>query len=787
MKKRLILVFVVLSICAYDVVFVYAENDTTSNISQSKKSDKIVNLQKDSNIISGVSIIGLQNIKMKSVLSVVSLKKGKCYSIDGAREDVRSILDLGYFDNVEFHFDNYSRKLTFIVTEKPYIEHIAFKGNCEFTIGKLRNTSLLKEKDYYDLVKLEETKKKLSTLYGDKGYADCQIEVYPTVNTDTNKMTITFLITENNKIVIGGVQIEGVISFKEKKIFKIMKTKSKKIFKEDVFQKDLKAIEAFYKNNGFMDYQFVQSTTTYNDARTEMFLKLNISEGIKYEIGSITYDGNFVVDDKEINKIIKIKKGQIFNQQKIIETVQNIHESYSDKGYLHAVVNPSLNKEGTDRIVDINLSIKENSVVYVGNVYIDGLISTKDKVIRRAILVKPGEALATRKMRRSVEKIYNLGFIDGVEPQILPTGTPDIMDLAFSITEGKPGMITAGVGYSSVDEWLATGQLRHMNIFGLGQILNFSCEVGGKRKNYEIDWTEPWIFNKNASLNLSIFDTHRKNDYASTTNAYEENRTGFSVKVGPRVSDYISLSFGYTYENVGLSNIHEDLKKNDKKNEEFKKSLRFSEGKVSSVSSQIVYDSRDYIYDPSRGNRQLAYLQLADKFLGGDKAFVKGVVKSTWYFSTLWRFVLSVNLHCGVITPSCNQSDVPMQEKFHLGGPDSIRGYKYRTEIGPDSGGKIMGLLNFEYKFPIVSEKGRSILLGAIFYDIGGCWEDCSKITDQTFKLGDERESNLRSGVGFEIRLATPVFPIRIGYGYGLNHKKGETLGEPYFTFNYGF
>jgi outer membrane protein insertion porin family len=727
----------------------------------------------DSGVISQVAVDGLGNVRQRTVLSAIGLKKGKLYSADASREDIRAILDLGFFDNVEVRFDGATGILTYEVSEKPYIEKINFKGNKEFSEGKLKSQSTLKAKDYYDLAKFEETKSKILTYYRDRGFADCNMEVYPTVDSETNKMTITFLITEGNKITIGGVDIEGVISFKKKKVVKLMKTKPKKVFKEETYQTDLKTIEAFYKNSGFMDYKFITSSTTYNEERTQMYIVLNISEGVKYHVGEITYSGNYAVNEKQMKKVIKVKKGDVFDQSKVYETMQGVYESYSDKGYLHSVVEPSFDKGDEEGVVDVNLSITENSVVYVGSIYVDGLVSTKEKVIRREVLLKEGQVLSAGKVRRSMEKIYNLGFIESAEPQILPTGSSDIMDLVFSVTEGKPGMITAGAGYSSVDYFVGSIQFQHMNLFGLGQRLNLMWEFGARRQNYEIDWTDPWILNKNASLTLSAYNIERIRDYAETSDAYKENRLGASVRVGPRISDYIGLMFGYTYEHVRLFDFDSDQLK-----DEIEKATELSRDRTSSLMAQIVYDSRDYIFDPSRGNRQVANIQFAGGPLGGNVNFIKGTVRSSWFIPTFWKFVLSFNFNAGYISSYGGQDSVPIYEKFYIGGADTVRGYKYRTEIGDYNGGVFMTVANVEYKFPIVAEKGRTILQGAFFYDIGGTW---AKMNDINFSIGTE-DNNLRSGVGFGIRFATPVFPLRLDWGYGLNHKEGETLQQFYFT-----
>ncbi|MCA6072968.1 MAG: outer membrane protein assembly factor BamA [Endomicrobium sp.] len=734
----------------------------------------------DADVVSDIIIEGLHNVKLKDVLSVVKLKKGKSYSSDATRENVRLIAGLEHFDNVEARFDKRTGVLTFVVSEKPYVEHLVFKGNVEFLAGKLKSTSTLKEKEYHDLAKLEETKSKISTLYKDRGYADCLIEIYSTIDADTNKMTVTFLITENNKIVIGGVKIEGVISYKEKKISRLMKIKPKKIFKENIFNADLAAIEAFYKNNGFMDYQFVSSASTYNEAKTEIFLTLNISEGERYKIGSITHNGNFAVDDKEIGKIIKFKKGQVFDQHKIVEMEQGIKTAYADKGYLNAVINSDFNKRGAESVVDVNLSIQENSIVYVGDIHIDGLVSTKDKVIRREVLLKSGDVFSLKKLSRSIEKIYNLGFIESLECQPMITGAPDVLDLSLAITESSVGTITAGIGYSTVDNLVGSLQIRHMNLLGSGQTLTLLGEFGErKRQSFEIEWTERRIFDKDASLTLCGFDIRRNRDYSGITYAYTERRKGLTTTVGPSLSDYVRLQFGYKIEEVTLSNIRDKIK------EEIEKSSNVAKNNITtSVFAQCVYDSRDYIFDPSRGSKQLLYLQLASDKLGGSLNFVRSIAKSTLFFPTFWKFVLSVNMEVGVITAYGGQS-VPIYEKFHVGGGGgvgTVRGYASGNEIGPSTGGgKVKGVVNVEYKFPIFGVKGKTILQGAIFYDIGGTWKDFSSVN---LTLGDG-EKNLRSGVGFSIRVGASLLPMRLDFGYGLNRKENKNEMLPYFSLGY--
>jgi outer membrane protein insertion porin family len=736
--------------------------------------------------ISGITVEGLRNVKPRKVWDVISLKKNKIYSEEKVRDDVRSILSLGSFEIVDSNYDEKNGLLTYTVTEKPCLEKIVFKGNNAFKENKLKNELGkdeigLKGKSFYDVIKLENAKRKIISLYAEKGYADMLLEVYPVIDTDTNKINLTFFITENNRVILGGVHVDGVLAFSEKKILNTLKTKKKKIFNSEIFQLDLKTIETFYKDKGFFDYKVIESTTDYNPERTEMFLTVAIQEGQRYCFGDIALDVEGSdgvlsidgIDRKKIFKHIKIKKGDIYNQSAIIQSIQEIYELYSDKGYMHVDINPDFKKEEEKGVIDVVVKIKENSVVFLGNVYIEGLTSTKEKVIIRELLLKSGDVFSSSKIRRSIERIYNLGFIDGVEPNVLPTNNPSVMELSLLIAEGRPGMITAGAGYSSVDQFIGSIQLQHMNLFGLAQRLNLLWEFGERRQNYEIGWTDPWILNKNASLSLSVYDIQRLRDYGSWTDAYEENRIGFSAQVGPRISERIGLLFGYSYEYVDMYDYTNDTVKQLIHN-----ATDISQDKSSSLSAQIAYDSRDYIFDPSSGSRHSLALVCADSYLGGNVDYLKANVKTTWFFPTFWKFVLSVNIAGGLVTNYGVSEKVPLYEKYYIGGADTVRGYKYRTEIGAEDGGKIMAVMNIEYKFPIVSERGRTVLQGAIFYDIGGIWD---KFNDVDFTIG-KKQTNLHSGVGFGIRFATPVFPLRLDWGYGLDHKEGEQLQQFYFT-----
>jgi outer membrane protein insertion porin family len=192
----------------------------------------------------------------------------------------------------------------------------------------------------------------------------------------------------------------------------------------------------------------------------------------------------------------------------------------------------------------------------------------------------------------------------------------------------------------------------------------------------------------------------------------------------------------------------------------------------------FAYDTRDNIFDPTRGTRQSLSVQYAGGPLGGTNNFIKPVAKSSVFIPTFWKFVLSLSATVGEVQSFGESTDVPIYERFYVGGADTIRGYQYRLDLPPANGGYFMDVFNAEFKFPIVEEKGRSMVVGAFFCDVGSC---LNSINDFTWHTGDGN-NDLRAGVGFGIRFTTPVFPLRLDWGYGLNHDPGQALTQFYFT-----
>jgi len=717
--------------------------------------------------IRAIEIQGLKNVKQKVIKNVLQVDTGDKFDQKIVDSDIALVYKLGLFSDVAADVTDFQDgvKITFIVQEKLIVKKIDFKGNKEFSSRKLKEEISSKEKEGYDIRKIKDDIDKIITLYKDKGYADVRVEDFSTTDESAGFAFVTFTISEGNKILIGDVSIEGVTGFKVKKIKKLFATKKKKVYKDETFKDDMKKVESFYKDHGYLNIKILEPGITYDKTRTKMYIRVIIDEGRKYVNGKVSFSGNTIFTESELRRIFRFKESEVFSQSKYDENESNVKSLYADRGYIRAKFDSNTIKNEETGIVDVEISLIENAIVYINKIYVDGNTKTKDYVVRRELLVKEGDVFAVGRIRRSQERLYNLGFFRDIKVDIEETQEPDKADLAIEVEEDKTGLVSLGAGYSSVDKVVGTVQVTETNLFGKGQRLSLTYEFGSRKQNYEIGFTEPYLFGKRLLFGADIFNrTAYKSDGTDST-AYRERRRGGALRIGKPLSEIISLNFTYAYEEVKVFDI--DISTTI---------IPPSEDVISSLTSAISRDTRDNVFDTSRGSRHSLAVKVAGGPFGGNTHFYKPTLSSSKFIPTIWKFVLGLNARMSIVKQFPPSKVIPPGEKFDLGGADTVRGYDY-AELG--SAKEIIFISNVEYKFPIIQENNRSILSAALFADLGGAW---NRSKDISLAIGSDIRQ-LKSGVGFGIRLRPmPVLPIRIDWGYGLNHKPGEQLSQFYFT-----
>lgn len=741
-----------------------------------------------------VAVEGLRNISKRTVTKAGSAKKGALYERYSVSEDINDISALGNFDKVEVDisrikgtkkdkqfFQPYPcHRLTYIVTEKPIFDRLTYQGRKHLGKGAITQAMTLKLKDPFNQAKLDADLARIQAKYAEKGYVNAQIKYELTRVEKENTVEVKLIIDEGPRTRVEAVNINGLHEIPLKKLLAKASNKPGKVYKPQNLQRDYVKMMLYGRNQGYAQFMMTEPKLDYNADKSLVSVSYDVTEGPKVDFGTTAFEGSTVFSDAELKEKIYYRTGKLYNQKDFEDTVSAIQEAYADKGYLQARVQPRYDVQ--NGLLNISFDISEGGIFYIDNVDVSGYGKTKKYVFTRELSIHPGDLYDAAKIRRSQTKIMNLGFINDVQVDLQPTADPQKVDLGFNVVEGRPGMFQAGLAMSSMDGLYGEVSVNHLNFLNRAQRLSLRTMFGKEILDYTVSWYTPWIYEKPTSLGVDAFNTRRYRSFVTENQAYTEKRIGGRVKVGPRFNDDIyQLSFGYSFENVDIYDIDPNyMYAPGKKPGEY---IEKGKTNISTFSADAAIDTRDNMWDPTRGWRNSLGVALAGGPIGGDL--------DLWYFNARSIFnhtvlnvggnypiVFVLSNKFGSVQPYGRTKYVPPYEKFFLGGADTVRGYERAGEIGPVYGGDMYYVMNAELRFPIAREGRRNMAQFAFFFDMGNSWDH---FDDIDFSLGPN-EHQFKAGVGVGLRFTTPALPIRIDWGYGLNHAKGQDKSHFYFN-----
>lgn len=741
-----------------------------------------------------VAVEGLRNISKRTVTKAGSAKKGALYERYSVSEDINDISALGNFDKVEVDisrikgtkkdkqfFQPYPcHRLTYIVTEKPIFDRLTYQGRKHLGKGAITQAMTLKLKDPFNQAKLDADLSRIQAKYAEKGYVNAQIKYELTRVEKENTVEVKLIIDEGPRTRVEEVNITGLHEIPLKKLLAKASNKPGKVYKPQNLQRDYVKMMLYGRNQGYAQFMMTEPKLDYNADKSLVSVSYDVTEGPKVDFGTTAFEGSTVFSDAELKEKVYYRTGKLYNQKDFEDTVSAIQEAYADKGYLQARVQPRYDVQ--NGLLNISFDISEGGIFYIDNVDVSGYGKTKKYVFTRELSIHPGDLYDAAKIRRSQTKIMNLGFINDVQVDLQPTADPQKVDLGFNVVEGRPGMFQAGLAMSSMDGLYGEVSVNHLNFLNRAQRLSLRTMFGKEILDYTVSWYTPWIYEKPTSLGVDAFNTRRYRSFVTENQAYTEKRIGGRVKVGPRFNDDIyQLSFGYSFENVDIYDIDPNyMYAPGKKPGEY---IEKGKTNISTFSADAAIDTRDNMWDPTRGWRNSLGVALAGGPIGGDL--------DLWYFNARSIFnhtvlnvggnypiVFVLSNKFGSVQPYGRTKYVPPYEKFFLGGADTVRGYERAGEIGPAYGGDMYYVMNAELRFPIAREGRRNMAQFAFFFDMGNSWDH---FDDIDFSLGPN-ENQFKAGVGVGLRFTTPALPIRIDWGYGLNHAKGQDKSHFYFN-----
>lgn len=490
-------------------------------------------------------------------------------------------------------------------------------------------------------------------------------------------------------------------------------------------------------------------------------------------VKSVQFEGNTVYSNEMLVNYLNVQPNTVLNTVQVGERIQGINAAYNRDGYILARVNDmAVDQDGV-----LHISITEG---IVEDIVPHGNKKTKDYVILREFNQKKGQPFNKFLVRRSVEKVYNLGYFDDVNVRLLEGSTPDKVVIEIDVLEHKTGTITLGAGYSDSDGFVGIVEVGEDNLRGTGDKIKVHWEFGGTAgyKNYSVSYLRPWIDSKGTSLGLTIFDREDTyTDYNSDgdeISQYVKAQKGINVSLGRQTGeytrDYVTLetrkdgwkfdedeNSGYNYAaGPGTGTAEEKAAYPgyswDNGDYDFagKNYIENNFGRTNSVSWQKVYDSRDNIYDPKRGKRVSATVQWAGHGLGGDFDYYKFTGEYRNYKAIGNNQVIAFRARLGWA-----QGDVPYSALYTLGGADTLRGFE-----DDQFRGKKMYNATLEYRVPIFNK-----VTGVLFTDMGDAW-DAPNVT----WYDSDKSFNISVGAG--VRISTPIGPIRLDYGVSKDDNK---------------
>ncbi len=728
--------------------------------------------------ISEVKVENNQVVSDQSILSKLKTSPGKKFLPANLSDDIKRLYATGLFNDVSAEvLGEEEVTVVFRVQEKPVLEEVIFTGNKRIGIPKLNSFLDLKQGDIFDEFRLKQDIVEIKEFYEEKGFAAANVTY--AVKERENQVLVTVTVDEGQQLRIREINFNGNKAFAEERLQKLIKTRRKGWFnsgflQEDVLEEDVDRLVGFYRSEGYIDAQ-VSAGVDYQENKNRIVINFLVDEGKRYQVGNVLIEGNSVVSNEVLHDTLKLDAGDIYSELKLRQDVSAIQSYYFDQGYISSSIKADTVLNTDTGKVDLSYSIIEGDVAYVDDINIEGNTRTKDVVIRRELRLVPGDRFNGEKLRRSRQRLHNLGYFEEVtfDTSEKPSTLPDKYDLNVYVKESKTGEFSFGAGYSSLDKFIGFVDLtqRNFDLFnppnftGAGQKLRIRTEFGSERKDYEVSFVEPWFLGYPITTGFNVYSRTRYWD------EYDERRDGGNIFAGRAIGEYWYGKMIYRYEDIEISDIQPTASPE----------IRIEQGKnnISSVTAEITHDTRDSIYNPSTGWYNLFSYELAGGAFGGDKDFGKFYTRNDRFFSLTEKSVLELSLRLGFVDSYDESSIVPVYERFYAGGANTIRGYEERR-VGPKGGnndpigGRLLGIFNLEYTYAIADN-----LKWALFYDTGNVWPGPSDF--------DWNNPDLKRGVGTGIRVKTPLGPIRLDYGYALDPETGESPSRFHFTMSHEF
>ena len=708
--------------------------------------------------IEAVVVEGNERIEADTVRSYLRIGPGDPFDPDTVNDSLKALFATGLFADVTIRREGDA--LVVSVVENPIINRVVFEGNESIDDDELEAEIQLRPRVVYTRPRVQSDLQRLTEIYRRSGRFAATIDP-KVVQLPQNRVDLVFEVNEGPVTEVLRINFIGNKRYSDGALRDVIQTRESAWYRfattddsydPDRLTFDRELLRRHYLTNGYVDFRVISAVAELTPERSEFVITFSLEEGVRYRVADINIESQLRdLSPESLLPLVEFETGDWYDAEEVEDTVIALTEAVGSRGYAFVEVRPRTERNREATTVDVTFEIGEGPRVYIERIDIVGNVRTLDEVIRREIRLVEGDAFNTALVRRSRQRIRNLGFFDKVDIRTSEGQTPDRSVLTVEVSEIPTGELSFGAGFSTTDGLLGDISIRERNLLGRGQDLRLGFTASSRRQELDLSFTEPYFLDRNVAAGFDIY--HRTLDLQDES-SYERETVGFALRAGYPLAERLRHTTSYAFRTDDVSGISPTTSR----------LIREQQGTTatSALAHVLDYDLRDSRIDPTEGYFARFRQEIAG--IGGDTKYLQNTLTYGYFHPLEDEWVLSAVTRSGHIVGL--DQDVQIVDRFFLGGR-RFRGFD-PSGIGPRDektgdalGGNLFYTVTGELGFPVGFAKDLN-LRGSLFTDMGSL----ARTDDTGSEVQDE--GSLRLSIGAGLNFLTPLGPIRLDFARAL-------------------
>lgn len=738
-------------------------------------------------VVSSIIVEGNRRVEADTVLSYMQVQQGQYANADNIDASIKALFQTGLFSDVRIF--RRGNSLVVQVEENPLINRVSFEGNSDIDDKKLAQEAELRERVIYTRSRVQADVQRISALYRRSGYYGATVEP-KIVRLSQNRVNLVFEIHEGKETKVKSITFTGNEAFSDSSLRSVIQTAESAWWKffsttdkydPDRLNFDKELLRRHYLQNGYADFRVLSATAELAPDGESFFINFSVEEGPQYTVGDVTVNtGVTTLDPQKVANVIKSEKGAQYDASEVDKSVENITIEAGKAGFAFARVQPKIDRDVANRVLNISYDIQEGPRVYVERIDIIGNTRTLDKVIRRELRLVEGDAYNRILIDRARRRLTALDFFEKIEFRERPGSASDKLVLQIVVQEKSTGTLNFSAGYSTDEQAVGTVSVTERNLLGRGQFVKLNTSLSFKRQSVDFSFTEPYFLGRRISAGVDAFATRSDN---SDDSSFKTKQYGGALRAGLTLSEYSKMFFkvGYTHRDTNAGAVASTAP-----------AITQAAGKddTALLGVSYIFDNLDNPLNPAKGYRGELDGEIAGP--GGDQYYGRLELRG-YYFHPIYRddVVLRLKGTAGMVEGYAGRNPSVL-DAFYKGG-DSLRGFQ-QSGIGPRQraadgsidaiGAKRYLIGSVEVSFPLGLPDSFG-LSGAVFSDFGTAFgTDANSVATggancpfngvPTFSCRVYNTKKLRASVGAGITWTSPFGPLRVDVAYPLSKAKHD-------------